>query len=172
MTALVSGGAVTRRYDYDAYGAEKAPDPADANPFRYCGEYYDAESGQIYLRARYYAPGVGRFVTEDPARDGLNWYAYAGNNPVMFVDPTGLDVWYYVNNEFYEEAETDQYLLERKFGEPVHIINAEVPEYFISEWNKMGIWEGEEVPITAVVLNLHANPRSMALETDWGTVDV
>lgn len=38
----------------------------------------------------YYDPSVGRFISEDPIRDGLNWYAYANNNPIMFMDPTGL----------------------------------------------------------------------------------
>ena len=61
------------------------------NPFGYCGEYTDAETGNIYLRARYYDPGTGRFVSEDPIKDGTNWYAYCGNNPVMFKDPTGLE---------------------------------------------------------------------------------
>ena len=37
-----------------------------------------------------YDPSTGRFINEDPIRDGLNWYAYCGNNPVMFVDPWGL----------------------------------------------------------------------------------
>ena len=59
------------------------------NPFRYCGEYYDAESGFIYLRNRYYDPSTGRFITEDPARDGVNWYVYCSGNPVMFIDPSG-----------------------------------------------------------------------------------
>ena len=58
-------------------------------PFRYCGEYYDKETDSIYLRARYYNPALGRFTTEDPAKDGLNWYVYCGNNLVIFVDPTG-----------------------------------------------------------------------------------
>ena len=44
-----------------------------------------------YLRARYYDPYQRRFVSEDPAKDGLNWYAYCGNNPVMFVDPSGME---------------------------------------------------------------------------------
>ena len=60
------------------------------NPFRYCGEYYDEETGLIYLRNRYYDSSTGRFITEDPAKDGLNWYSYCGGNPVMFVDPWGL----------------------------------------------------------------------------------
>ncbi|MBR4880840.1 MAG: RHS repeat-associated core domain-containing protein [Clostridia bacterium] len=59
------------------------------NPFRYCGEYYDEESGLIYLRNRYYDPTSGRFITEDPARDGNNWYVYCGGNPVNSVDPEG-----------------------------------------------------------------------------------
>ena len=39
----------------------------------------------------YYDPEIGRFLNEDPIRDGNNWYAYCGNNPVGFVDPSGLD---------------------------------------------------------------------------------
>ena len=62
----------------------------DMGYFGYCGEYYDPELDMIYLRNRYYSPGIGRFITEDPARDGANWYAYANNNPIMFFDPFGL----------------------------------------------------------------------------------
>ena len=42
------------------------------NPFRYSGEYFDEETGFYYLRARYYDPSIGRFLTEDPAGDGTN----------------------------------------------------------------------------------------------------
>ena len=82
-------GGVTRYYDYDAFGNEKFPDSTDTNPFRYCGEYFDTETGTYYLRARYYDPSRGRFLTEDPAKDGLNWYAYCRNNPIKYIDPTG-----------------------------------------------------------------------------------
>ena len=78
------------RYDYDAFGNLRSVTGETYNPFRYCGEYMDAESGLIYLRNRYYDPQTGRFITEDPAKDGTNWYVYCGNNPVMFVDPSGL----------------------------------------------------------------------------------
>ena len=91
VVAKVTDGAVTGTYTYDAFGNEKAPDAADTNPFRYCGEYTDAESGSVYLRNRYYDPRTGRFTQEDPIRDGGNWYVYCANNPVMFVDPTGLE---------------------------------------------------------------------------------
>ncbi len=77
-------------YLYDAYGNQQTETTSDINPFRYSGEYYDAETGFTYLRARYYDPTIGRFISDDPIRDGLNWYAYANNNPIMFVDPWGL----------------------------------------------------------------------------------
>ena len=60
-----------------------------SNPIGYVGEFYDKESGMIYLRGRYYDPETRRFITEDPAKDGWNWYTYCGNNPVMFIDPMG-----------------------------------------------------------------------------------
>ena len=59
------------------------------NPIRYSGEYYDEESNMVYLRARYYDIESRRFISEDPAKDGVNWYVYCGNSPVMFVDPSG-----------------------------------------------------------------------------------
>ena len=59
---------------------------------RYCGEYYDDESGLTYMRGRYYSSELRRFITEDPAKDGVNWYSYCGNNPIMYVDPWGLAI--------------------------------------------------------------------------------
>ena len=46
---------------------------------------------QSYLRNRYYSPSIGRFITEDPIKDGLNWYVYCGNNPIKFVDYSGYN---------------------------------------------------------------------------------
>ena len=82
-------GTITKNYLYDAFGNEQTG-AADTNPFRYAGEYFDTESGNIYLRNRYYDASTGRFITEDPIRDGTNWYAYANNNPIMYIDPWGL----------------------------------------------------------------------------------
>ncbi|MCI8405151.1 MAG: RHS repeat-associated core domain-containing protein [Clostridia bacterium] len=75
----------------------------DDNPYRYCGENYDEETGLYYLRARYYDASIGRFMSEDPAQDGLNWYVYCGNNPVMFVDPKGThDIPLYNGDNIYD----------------------------------------------------------------------
>jgi len=57
---------------------------------RFPGQYFDAETGLHYNFHRYYDPALGRYITEDPIRDGLNWYAYEGSNPGNMVDPLGL----------------------------------------------------------------------------------
>ena len=54
------------------------------------GQQYDELTEQYYLRARYYNPVAGRFMQEDVYQgDGLNLYAYCGNNPVVYDDPSG-----------------------------------------------------------------------------------
>jgi RHS repeat-associated protein len=58
----------------------------------YCanlGHVSDDESGLTYMRARFYEPWTGRFVSEDPAHHGSNWFIYCGNSPVSKVDPAG-----------------------------------------------------------------------------------
>ena len=101
-------GYVNWVYEYDAFGNEKEPDASDNNPFRYCGEYFDTETGSYYLRARYYDPAIGRFVQEDSYWNNYNriydpedfvsntaiiqssnLYVYCCGNAVMYVDPTG-----------------------------------------------------------------------------------
>ena len=90
-TSLVdASGNVVVNYAFDAFGNQLTEAQNDTNPFRYCGEYQDFETDMIYLRARYYDPGIGRFISEDPIKDGLNWYVYCGGNPVNFWDPSGL----------------------------------------------------------------------------------
>ena len=80
-------GYVIERYRYDAFGNNLTDDTTE--PFGYCGEYFDDESGLVYLRNRYYDPETGRFITEDPAKDGVNWYSYCNGNPISFIDPSG-----------------------------------------------------------------------------------
>ena len=64
------------------------------NPYRYgaaWGYVTDTPgSGLLQLGARFYRPEIGRFIQQDPIGEGMNWYAYAGNNPVTRVDPEGL----------------------------------------------------------------------------------
>ncbi|MCG8469792.1 MAG: RHS repeat-associated core domain-containing protein, partial [Gemmatimonadetes bacterium] len=56
------------------------------------GREWDDAAGLLYLRARYYDPEIGRFISEDPIglQGGVNPYAYASNDPVNRADRTGL----------------------------------------------------------------------------------
>jgi RHS repeat-associated protein len=87
-----ASGALAKTYRYDAFGNEASPVATDTNPFRYAGGYFDRETGDYYLRARQYDPPTGRFASEDPIKDGLNYYAYCYNNPTAFIDPSGLKI--------------------------------------------------------------------------------
>ncbi len=60
------------------------------------GMWFDGGADGMYkTQTRYYQPGVGRFTQSDPAKDGQNWYAYAGGDPVNKWDPSGLAAYYF-----------------------------------------------------------------------------
>ncbi|MFH0803341.1 MAG: RHS repeat-associated core domain-containing protein [bacterium] len=89
---------MTDAYAFDAFGSaltlQDSPPNTTYNPYRYTGQQTDDSTGLTYLRARYYDPQVGRFITSDPIgfSAGPNFYAYCGNNPVVFVDPWGREI--------------------------------------------------------------------------------
>ena len=78
------------RYEYDVFGAVRSETGTSDNPRKFTGKEYESDVKLYYFAARYYDPYIGRFVSRDPAGDGLNWYVYVGNNPLAFLDPTGL----------------------------------------------------------------------------------
>jgi RHS repeat-associated protein len=87
-------GTVVQRYAYSSFG--KIESQLDANfvqPYTFTSREFDPESGLHYFRARIYDPTTGRFYSEDPNgfAAGLNFYGFVGNNPVVRIDPYGLD---------------------------------------------------------------------------------
>ena len=107
---LDANGAVVVKYVYDGWGnhgievVDSACEMlANLNPFRYRGYYYDSETKLYFLKTRYYDPEIGRFMTIDGIEylnpetiNGLNLYAYCGNNPVMRVDENGNAWWHWL----------------------------------------------------------------------------
>lgn len=91
-------GAVAAKFSYTPFGEvldRTIGNPACDIPIGFAGAFgvLREPNGLYYMNARYYDPTVGRFLSEDPLGLGggdLTLYSYAGNNPVVFVDPSGL----------------------------------------------------------------------------------
>ena len=118
---LDSDGKIVVRYKYDAWGNHVVLNPdgsenesstfiGNINPFRYRGYYYDVETGLYYLKTRYYDPETGRFITIDDVSylapdtiNGLNLYAYCGNNPIKYIDSFGCLPFAGIYNQVYSQ---------------------------------------------------------------------
>jgi RHS repeat-associated protein len=100
-TVTNQAGQVVRNHDYFPFGDGSQGVVAGKDPLRFTGKERDAETGLDYFGARYYASRTGRMTSVDPLMDveaalvdpqQWNRYAYARNNPLVFVDPTGAAI--------------------------------------------------------------------------------
>ena len=83
-------GQELNRIEYDIFGGIYKGNSPYGLETGYTGKPYDSVTGLSDYGFRDYSPAYARFSTEDPIRDGENWFAYVGNNPVNWVDPWGL----------------------------------------------------------------------------------
>lgn len=116
---IASNGTPVEQMLYRAYGTEHKPEvlapawadhladvlgelPREKSHHRFTGKYLDDDTGLYYFGARYYDPALGRFISPDPLYVGdperctgnptsCNLFAYANNNPMAYIDPTGLE---------------------------------------------------------------------------------
>jgi RHS repeat-associated protein len=83
-------GGVSATYDYNSFGQANSTGNA-LNRYMFTAREWDSDLGVYYYRARYYAPDIGRFLSDDSLRFGadINFYVYAGNAPTILKDPFG-----------------------------------------------------------------------------------
>jgi RHS repeat-associated protein len=99
-----SAGVATDEYEYDAYGNSFTKTGTTPNNYLYRAEQFDSDLGLYYLRARYYNPNTGRFMSRDPKEftllesknnpvdsRKLHRYLYASGDPVNRIDPRGRE---------------------------------------------------------------------------------
>ena len=94
VEGLFNGSGVQNQDRYYPWGEPQVASGSVSNPLRYAGLPWNKHTGLSYMRARYYDPGLGRFISEDPLglSAGINPYVYAANSPMNATDPTGMDV--------------------------------------------------------------------------------
>lgn len=93
LVVNASTGAVAQRIEYDAFGSVTVDTAPGFQPFGFAGGLYDRHTGFVRFGARDYDPQVGRFISQDPlgfSGGSANFYAYAFNDPINFVDPNGM----------------------------------------------------------------------------------
>jgi RHS repeat-associated protein len=93
VAAVLDGSQNTAAsYAYDPFGILQGTSGALNQPFGFSSKPYDLSTGLSDFGFRFYAPVLGRWLNRDPIaeRGGINLYAYANGNPIMFKDPLGL----------------------------------------------------------------------------------
>lgn len=139
VIALVDqSGTIAESYRYDAFGNTTVFDAdgnelaasALGNRFTFHGRYLDWQTGLQNFRARWYDAQTGRWLSKDPIRvaGGLNQYTAFSNNPVNFVDPTGL----YTNMFQFEPTDNTTNIVIHDLGinvttNPIIIVIGELP---------------------------------------------
>ncbi len=90
-TVSNENGQMVLFYDYDIYGSAIEGKFMGTNDFGYLSKPYDSITTLYNYGFRDFSPSLARFTTSDPIRDGTNWFTYANNDPVNFVDLWGLE---------------------------------------------------------------------------------
>ena len=125
-----NSGTIVAHVDYDSYGNvlyESSTTLGDR--WKYTGREYDMVTGQYFDRARYYAPGIGRFTSNDQlgfASGYTNLYVYTANNPSDSIDPSGNHDIVFSGNNWTQEQEFRYFAMIRMIRARITTLTAEI----------------------------------------------
>ena len=144
--------------DYDAWGVPLSPRGHDMNMagmdnvIGFTSYTYDKVLDLYFAQARFYDQNDRRFISVDPIKDGVNWYAYCGNSPTVFVDPSGLKIVVFNYNRpgsgFDDQVQNSPYF--DADSSTVEIKNLTTTQEFVDAWNGM-----DDSDIDSIYLYLH-----------------
>lgn len=139
-------------YRYHSFGRDSLVSEQVPNALRFQARELDRVTDLYYFRARWYDADMGRFLSEDPIglEGGINLYAFAGNNPVNFTDPWGLD----------EQSDCE--------AEAAKIADTNQREKALEQCRSGGILQLEGVTVTARRWPSHWTPRSQRWSNNFG----
>src|SRR5690554_516080 len=138
-------GEISQHFEYLPFGETLVEEHLNSynSPFKFNGKEYDAETGNYYYGARYMNPKWSTFLTPDPALEsypGISPYAYTLNNPVRYVDPTGMFV----------ESPDNDYGYDKKTGalKLIKITNAKYDHIYSGEFSDDNNFEKDHLLLT------------------------
>jgi RHS repeat-associated protein len=149
-----SAGAVVNRYAYTPFGELASRSETISNPFRFVGKIgvIDDENGLFYMRARYYDPQIGCFISKDPVGflGGINAYSYVTTNPINMIDPSG-----YCNFSTQFFTELNPFNINSTFSRTAISIGESLAGISIMMFGLSGFGSGEEMILGAYENSLY-----------------